>query len=163
MGRHRVDRAGGGLYALLLSSALTKRFRVSARNLVLAVPLVALSLSTTAAFADDIKYRPVNPAFGGSPFNGDYLLNQAQIQNQYEEPAEDLLERFDRDLMRRLLNRAANEVEDRLFGENPEDSGAIPLGDLTIEFERIGAVIFLRIIDQVTGGVTEIEIPAPGS
>ena len=132
---------------------------------ILSFIAVALVLGTGAvpAHADDIKFRPVNPNFGGSPFNGDFLLNQARIQNQYEEPEDDLIERFDRDLTRRLLNRAANEVEDRLFGDNPEQSGSIPLGDLTVEFERVGAVIFLRIIDRLTGGVTEIEVPAPGS
>ncbi|MBX7535005.1 curli assembly protein CsgF [Qipengyuania sp. GH1] len=125
--------------------------------------LLALTLSAGAAQAGDVKYRPINPNFGGNPFNGDYLLNQARLQNQHEEDAEDPLERFDRDLTRRLLNRAASEIEDRLFGENPEDSGTIPLGDLKIEFERIGATIFLKVVDLVTGGVTEIEIPAPGS
>ncbi|MCA0976779.1 curli assembly protein CsgF [Qipengyuania flava] len=125
--------------------------------------LLALTLAAGAAQAGDVKYRPINPNFGGNPFNGDYLLNQARLQNQHEEDAEDPLERFDRDLTRRLLNRAASEIEDRLFGENPEDSGTIPLGDLKIEFERIGATIFLKVVDLVTGGVTEIEIPAPGS
>lgn len=125
--------------------------------------LLTLTLSAGVAQAGDVKYRPINPNFGGNPFNGDYLLNQARLQNQHEEDAEDPLERFDRDLTRRLLNRAASEIEDRLFGENPEDSGTIPLGDLKIEFERIGATIFLKVVDLVTGGVTEIEIPAPGS
>ena len=125
--------------------------------------LLAVTLPAGAAQAGDVKYRPINPNFGGNPFNGDYLLNQARLQNQHEEDAEDPLERFDRDLTRRLLNLAASEIEDRLFGENPEGSGTIPLGDLQIEFERIGATIFLKVVDLVTGGVTEIEIPAPGS
>ena len=125
--------------------------------------LLAVTLPASIAQAGDVKYRPINPNFGGNPFNGDYLLNQARLQNQHEEDAEDPLERFDRDLTRRLLNRAASEIEDRLFGENPEDSGTILLGDLKIEFERIGATIFLKVVDLVTGGVTEIEIPAPGS
>ena len=125
--------------------------------------LLAVTLPAGAAQAGDVKYRPINPNFGGNPFNGDYLLNQARLQNQHEEYPEDPLERFDRDLTRRLPNRAASEIEDRLFGENPEDTGTIPLGDLQIEFERIGATIFLKVVDLVTGGVTEIEIPAPGS
>ena len=114
--------------------------------------LLAVTLPASVAQAGDVKYRPINPNFGGNPFNGDYLLNQARLQNQHEEDAEDPLERFDRDLTRRLLNRAASEIEDRLFGENPEDSGTIPLGDLQIEFERIGASIFLKVVDLVTGG-----------
>ena len=131
--------------------------------LPLAASLILAPVVASPVAAGDLKYRPTNPNFGGSPFNGDFLLNQARIQNQFDEPEEDLLERFDRDLTRRLLNRAAGEIEDRLFGENPEESGTIPLGDLRIEFERIGGTIFLRIVDLLTGGVTEIEVPAPGS
>lgn len=131
--------------------------------LPIAAILIFGSVAVTPVSAGDLKYRPTNPNFGGSPFNGDFLLNQARIQNQFEEPEEDLLERFDRDLTRRLLNRAAGEIEDRLFGESPEESGTIPLGDLRIDFERIGGTIFLRIVDLLTGGVTEIEVPAPGS
>lgn len=125
--------------------------------------IAATAFLTAPALAGDIKYGPVNPNFGGSPFNGEFLLNQARIQNQYEADEEDLLERFDRDLTRRLLNRAASEIEDRLYGENAEESGVIPLGDLQIAFERVGATIFLTITDLLTGAITEIEIPAPGS
>ncbi len=34
-----------------------------------------------AADAGQLVYSPVNPSFGGSPFNGDYLLNNSVIQN----------------------------------------------------------------------------------
>ncbi|WP_224826159.1 curli assembly protein CsgF [Cognatishimia sp. MH4019] len=41
------------------------------------------SLFAGTAFAGDLIYRPINPAFGGNPNNFDYLLGTAQIQNQH--------------------------------------------------------------------------------
>lgn len=34
----------------------------------------------TAASASEMVYHPVSPSFGGNPFNGSYLLQQAQAQ-----------------------------------------------------------------------------------
>ncbi len=41
------------------------------------------SLFAGSAFAGDLIYRPINPAFGGNPNNFDYLIGTAQIQNQH--------------------------------------------------------------------------------
>lgn len=39
--------------------------------------------STSEVQASDLVYQPVSPTFGGNPLNGNFLLNQAQIQNQF--------------------------------------------------------------------------------
>ena len=127
------------------------------------IAVAALLLASTPAVAGDLIYRPVDPAFGGNPFNGAYLLDQARAQNQYDNVQPDLIDDFRRGLTARLLARASSEIENRLFGENPEASGSIPLGDLKIDFERIGATIQLRITDFTTGRVTTIDIPAPAA
>lgn len=116
---------------------------------------------TGSAAADDLVYQPVNPNFGGNPFNGEFLLGQAQLQNQHDDVRIDPIDDFQSGLQARLLGRVSAEIEDRLFGENPQDSGVIPVGDLEIRFERIGNFVELTIIDLVTGGETVIEIPAP--
>jgi hypothetical protein len=36
--------------------------------------------------ATELVYTPVNPAFGGNPLNGTWLLNNAQAQNDYDDP-----------------------------------------------------------------------------
>jgi curli production assembly/transport component CsgF len=38
--------------------------------------------STTIAAAGSLVYHPVNPTFGGNPFNGSFLLSQAQAQGE---------------------------------------------------------------------------------
>ena len=43
---------------------------------VSAVVFVGVSLGGSAV-AGQLTYQPINPSFGGSPFNGDWLLNQA--------------------------------------------------------------------------------------
>jgi curli production assembly/transport component CsgF len=125
-----------------------------------AVGLV-LALIGGAATGSELVYKPINPNFGGNPFYGPFLLDQARIQNQFDDVEPDPIEEFREGLQARLLGRVSAEIEDRLFGENPQDSGVIPLGDLEIAFERIGGVIELTIIDFTTGGETVIEIPAP--
>ena len=129
---------------------------------VMALRCVPFALLLAApAVAGDLVYEPVNPAFGGNPFNGEWLLDQAQVQNRFEPPEPDPIEEFQEGLTARLLGRVSAEIEDRLFGENPQDSGTIPVGDLEISFERIGNFVELTIVDFTTGAETVIEIPAP--
>ena len=39
------------------------------------------------ALAQDIVYQPVNPSFGGNPFNSNHLLGIANAQNDFTNPA----------------------------------------------------------------------------
>ena len=50
--------------------------------------LVAGALAWTgSAQASQLVYQPINPAFGGDPFIGSFLMETAQAQNRYaEEP-----------------------------------------------------------------------------
>ena len=36
------------------------------------------------ASASELVYQPINPAFGGNPFNGPFLLETATLQNGHE-------------------------------------------------------------------------------
>ena len=76
--------------------------------------------------ADELVYTPVNPAFGGSPLNGDWLLLNAQGQDTFEDPktkSKDLasqseLDRFNDTLERIALSRIASQLVDSfLSGE----------------------------------------------
>lgn len=61
--------------------------------------------------ASELVYRPVNPSFGGSPLNGNFLLSSAQAQNDIKDPDLDdeaeksPLEEFNDRLQRSLLSR----------------------------------------------------------
>jgi curli production assembly/transport component CsgF len=39
-----------------------------------------------AAIAGNLVYRPINPGFGGDPFNSSYLLGIAEANNRYTDP-----------------------------------------------------------------------------
>jgi hypothetical protein len=49
----------------------------------LGLSAAALAFCSGTAMAEDLIYQPVNPGFGGNPDIFNYLLNTAQIQNQY--------------------------------------------------------------------------------
>ncbi|MEZ5855295.1 MAG: curli assembly protein CsgF [Hyphomicrobiaceae bacterium] len=53
------------------------------RSAVLATALL-LGLSAAPSIAADLVYTPVNPNFGGSPFNAAGLLASAEAQKKYK-------------------------------------------------------------------------------
>jgi len=114
------------------------------------------------AAAQEMVYKPINPSFGGDPFNSSHLLSIANAQNDYKAPAassSSTTDLFIRQLQSRLLSSLASQVSDAIFGENPQDSGTIVFGDQVISFERGLESVQLVIIDNATGSRTEIEIP----
>lgn len=50
--------------------------------------LAIIVLAGTTAGAGELLYNPINPGFGGNPNNIDYLLNLAEIQNEFVETAD---------------------------------------------------------------------------
>lgn len=120
-------------------------------------------LSITTAYAQDLVYEPVNPSFGGNPFNSAHLLAIANAQNDYERPVEDAssqsdLDRFVRSLQSRLLSSLSTQVANAIFGEDAQDQGRIVFGDQTIEFVRTLDGIQLTIT-EADGSQTVITIP----
>ncbi|MDH4541734.1 hypothetical protein CUR85_17850 [Sulfitobacter faviae] len=55
---------------------------------MLGLGTATLLVSAGSAIAGDLIYKPLVPAFGGTPDNWGYLLGTAQIQNQHLPPAE---------------------------------------------------------------------------
>jgi curli production assembly/transport component CsgF len=115
------------------------------------------------AYADELVYTPVNPSFGGNPFNSGHLLGVANAQNDYSAPRqkESQAEQFVRLLQSRLLSAVASQVSDSIFGENAQPTGRIVYDTQTVEWETLIDSIRLTITDSSTGAVTEIIIPNP--
>jgi curli production assembly/transport component CsgF len=116
------------------------------------------------AIAQELVYTPINPSFGGDSFNSAHLLGIANAQNDYKDPSagtdgSSQSDLFLRQLQSRLLSSLASQVSDAIFGENPQESGRIVFGDQIIEFVRGIDSVRITIIDNLTGAVTEIEIP----
>jgi curli production assembly/transport component CsgF len=132
-----------------------------------AVSVAALSWICLTAFAQELVYTPVNPSFGGDSFNSAHLLGIANAQNDYKDPESTTggntqVDQFLRQLQSRLLSSLAAQVNEAIFGENPQDSGTITFGDQTITFVRLLDSVALTITDSTTGAVTEISIPLLG-
>lgn len=123
--------------------------------------LAASSIHVSSA--QELVYEPINPSFGGNPFNSSHLLALANAQNDFDPPVEPEdpgadLDRFIRSLESRLLSGLASEVSNAIFGDDAQESGRIVFGDQTIEFARSLEGIELRII-EADGSTTVITVP----
>jgi curli production assembly/transport component CsgF len=123
---------------------------------------IAIAVSQ-AAVAQDMVYTPIDPTFGGNPFNSAHLLGIANAQNKFKDP--DSLSNgsqadiFARQLQSRLLSALSSQIVDAIFGENAQDHGTINFGGQTIEWVRDLESVTLTITNNDSGEVTTIEIP----
>jgi len=108
-------------------------------------------------------YTPVNPSFGGNPFNSSHLLGIANAQNKFKDPKSlsngSQADIFARQLQSRLLSALSSQIVDAIFGDNAQDHGKIAFGGQTIEWVRDLDSVTLTITNDDTGEVTTIEIP----
>ncbi|NIJ22871.1 curli production assembly/transport component CsgF [Sphingomonas japonica] len=115
------------------------------------------------SLASDIVYTPINPSFGGNPFNSAHLLGIASAQSKYKDPtaisSADPGSQFLRTLQSRLLSSLATQINEIIFGENAQDSGLIQFGDQEISFVRGIDSVTLTITNNADGTVTEIVVP----
>jgi curli production assembly/transport component CsgF len=115
------------------------------------------------AMAQDITYQPIDPSFGGNPFNSAHLLGIANAQNDYKDPkattSNSQADIFARQLQSRLLSALSSQIVDAIFGDNPQQSGTITFGGQTIRFDRGLTEVTLTITDDTTGEVTTIVVP----
>jgi curli production assembly/transport component CsgF len=134
-------------------------YRPSPLLLILLVLLICfLAIS---AKAGEISYKPINPNFGGNPFNDGILLGAANAQNPYERKREtqDPTEQFVRSLQSRLFSGLASQVQDAIFGDDPQESGTFTVGDQQVSFFRGLETISLEISNLADGSTTVIEVP----
>ncbi len=128
---------------------------------ITALTALALCLAITASEAGELVYKPVNPNFGGNPFNDGILLGTANAQNGYtaKRRERDPTDQFIRSLQSRLYSGLANQVQEAIFGDDPQDSGQFTVGDQQVSFERGLETITLEISNLASGSSTVIEVP----
>src|SRR4051794_38769067 len=95
---------------------------------------VAIGVSSVllahAAHAQQMVYTPINPSFGGNPFNSSHLLALANAQNLHQPKQEKPIPQtqadlFANQLQSQLLSALASQVTKSIFGDNPEQQGTI--------------------------------------
>ncbi|MGO3699800.1 MULTISPECIES: curli assembly protein CsgF [Halomonas] len=124
--------------------------------------LLAIALGTliaSAASAGELVYRPLNPSFGGDPFMGSYLLSKAQSQDTNKDPDSRSIEpissteRLIQNLESRLISQLISDVGAGDVGEGSFDSG-----EFSVVVRDEGGQLIVRVIDKVTGDVTNISV-----
>ena len=115
--------------------------------------------------ATELVYEFVNPSFGGNPFNGPWLLQQAQLQNQFKEKREvwwkpkTPLERFTEQLEYTVLSRLAQRIAEAAFGEEKLQPGEYTVGSYKISVTTDANGITVVITEISTGNITSIQVP----
>ena len=133
----------------------------------LVIILVGLFLmSNVLVLATPLIYTPVNPSFGGSPFNASWLMSSAQSQNKLTEhkepwkmPKSDPIEDFKKSLDRQILYNLSRKIVDGAFGEEGITEGTYDLDDYTINVNSNNGGIKVTLTDSATGNETVIEVP----
>lgn len=138
---------------------------------LLSLPLVSLAVVgavTGSTQASELKYRPVNPSFGGDPFNSSHLLGIAGAVNKFEEPKKDSLtsalsnpqDEFSRVIKSSILSRVASNIADQIYGESGtrRESGSVVIDNTTINWRTVNGQIELRLQDGTQA--TVISIPS---
>lgn len=117
------------------------------------------SLIATTASAGELIYQPINPSFGGDPFMGSYLLGKAQAQDTNRDPNSrgiesiSSTERLIQSLESRLISQLISDVGAGNVGEGSFDSG-----DFSVVVRDDGGQLVVRVIDKLTGDVTNISV-----
>lgn len=115
--------------------------------------------------AQDLVYKPKNPAFGGDTFNYQWLLSSADTQNDFKEDSrtgfeqKSELERFKENLNNQLLNKISNSLFDNQFGDKGIAEGSYVFGSLAVDIYPSNLGLVVDILDTDTGEQTQIFIP----
>lgn len=139
------------------------------RPLSIAILVLACALPVQA---DELIYEPVNPAFGGDPENGIWLLRSAEIQNKHEDDGgggsrtvsdgatQTELDRLNELLQRSILSRLASAATSSIIGDNNElQPGTIETTDFIIDIVDGGAGnLIVTTTDKATGATTSFEV-----
>lgn len=114
--------------------------------------------------AQDLVYKPINPAFGGDTFNYQWLLNSAEAQNKFKDVSSNstnqtTLQLFKDNLNNQLLNQVSNSVFLQQFGNNGIAPGSYVFGSLSVNIYHSNKGLVVDILDTDTGEQTQVIIP----
>ncbi len=132
---------------------------------------ILLILFASSAFATELVFTFVNPAFGGYYYNATWLLNSAQLQDDTGESSSSYassyysgssLEDFEESINRQILSRLSSKLVTQIFGEEDLEPGHYEIGDFQIDVTPSDNGIRVEINDPVNGGETVIELPYYG-
>ncbi len=116
--------------------------------------------------AQDLVYKPINPAFGGDTFNYQWLMSSAEAQNKFKEATSSSyqqkteLERFKDNLNNQILNKISNSLFQQQFGDKGISTGSYLFGSLSVDIYPSNLGLVVAILDTETGEQTQVIIPS---
>jgi len=125
---------------------------------------VTITLFTLSVNAQDLVYKPKNPAFGGDTFNYQWLASSAESQNKFKEDTGNLvqsteLENFTAGLNSLLLSQVSSSLFRQQFGSDGIKIGSYTFGSLSVEVYPSSGGLTVDILDTKTGEQTQVIIP----
>ena len=129
------------------------------------IMVLLLFLSPAYLIAQELVYKPINPAFGGDTFNYQWLLSSAEAQNSFKEKSdfsfgnETELESFTKSLNSQLLNRLTSDLFREQFGDGAIQPGTYMFGSLVLDISPSSGGLLINILDTKTDDQTQIIIP----
>ncbi len=127
---------------------------------------VAIGFLGTSAWAGELTYAPVNPNFGGSPFNATPLLSNANAQNGFEAPPRDardfgadFAERLDRTILSRISRALTTDIIDPDTGELITGEIVSGINLIDIVRDAVNSENIVTITNTLTGETTTIRVP----
>lgn len=118
--------------------------------------------------AQQLVYKPINPAFGGDTFNYQWLLSSANAQNQFDDQSNnykdllgdyDSLDSFTKSLNRQMLSQLSNNLFQEQFGDGKVKPGKYMMGSLFLDVMESSQGLVINILDTTTGEQSQIIIP----
>jgi len=128
------------------------------------IATLGIVLLTVSVNAQDLVYKPKNPAFGGDTFNYQWLASSAESQNKFKEATSATgkktdLEKFTEQLNSQLLNQISRSLYTQQFGSQGLSAGSYTFGSLSVEIYPSAGGLTVDILDTTTGEQTQVIIP----
>jgi len=116
--------------------------------------------------AQQLTYKPINPAFGGDTFNYQWLLSSASAQNGHSASSDSRdeqteLESFGDNLNRQILSQLSRTLlnaQVESIGDFTEE-GTFTFGSLNVEVFESTEGLVINILDTSTGESTQVIVP----
>ena len=120
--------------------------------------------SSYFCIAQQLSYKPINPAFGGETFNYQWLLSSANAQNSFTDPDaasrddESSLAAFSENLNSQILSQLSRSLFQTQLGDELQE-GNFSFGSLALEIYDSAEGLVVNILDTGTGEQTQIIVP----
>ena len=124
-----------------------------------------LIFTSVSLCAQQLVYKPINPAFGGDTFNYQWLLSSATAQNQFDNASSSYsstsssLGSFTDSLNRQLLSQLSTKLFGDQFGSGDLKPGTYIFGSMYLEVTQANGGLLIKILNTSTGEQSEIIIP----